>query len=61
MEWASRVSTIGLEFALPALAGVYLDRWWSLRPLATIVGALLGFAVGMMHIFRIARDETKPK
>ena len=27
MQWASRVSTIGLEFALPPLMGVGLDRW----------------------------------
>ncbi len=58
MQWASRVSTIGLEFALPALLGVYADRWWALRPLATVVGAVAGFAVGMMHILRIARQES---
>jgi ATP synthase protein I len=56
MQWASRVTTVGLEFALPALMGAGLDRWWGTGPLATVVGAVLGFAVGMMHILRIARE-----
>jgi F0F1-type ATP synthase assembly protein I len=59
-QYASRVTTVGLEFALPPLAGVYLDRFWSLSPLATILGACLGFAVGMVQILRIAREDTKP-
>ncbi len=60
MQWASRISTIGMEFALPALLGAYVDQWWALRPLATVFGAVLGFAVGMMHILRIARRDTRP-
>ena len=58
VQWASRVTTVGLEFALPPLAGAYLDRHWPLSPLATILGVFLGFAVGMMHILRIAREGT---
>ena len=60
MGWASRVSTIGLEFALPALLGNGLDRWWRTTPLVTVLGAFLGFAVGMMHLLRIARSGTAP-
>ena len=59
MEWASRVTTVGLEFALPPLAGAGLDRWWGTSPWATVVGAVLGFAVGMVHLLRIAREGTK--
>lgn len=59
MQWASRVSTIGMEFALPPLLGVALDRWWRTSPLITIIGALVGFAVGMMHILRIARESSR--
>ena len=59
VEWASRISTIGLEFALPPLAGAGLDRWWGTSPWATVVGAALGFAVGMMHLLRVARQGTK--
>lgn len=58
MQWASRATTLGLEFALPALLGVWLDRRWGSTPLATVIGAVLGFAVGMMHVLRIARQGS---
>ncbi len=60
MQWASRVSTIGLEFALPPLLGAALDRWWHTAPLVTVLGAFAGFAVGMVHILRIAREGMRP-
>jgi len=56
--WASRVTTVGLEFALPALGGFYLDRWWGTRPLATLLGLALGFGAGMVHLLRIAREGS---
>ncbi|WP_406693738.1 AtpZ/AtpI family protein [Singulisphaera sp. Ch08] len=59
MQWASRISTIGLEFALPPLMGAGLDRWLRTSPLATLIGAVLGFAVGMMHLLRIAREGSR--
>ena len=59
MEWASRVTTVGLEFALPPLAGVWPGSLVGTSPWATVVGAVLGFAVGMVHILRIAREGTK--
>jgi len=60
LEWASRVMTIGLEFALPPLLGSWLDRRWGTSPGLTVVGALLGFALGMMQILRIARPKARP-
>ena len=58
MEWASRVTTVSLAFVLPPLAGHLLDRWWRTSPVALLIGAGLGFAVGMMNILRIAREGT---
>ena len=60
MEWASRATTIGLEFALPPLLGALGDRRWKTAPWLTVVGAVLGFAVGMMHILRLAREKSRP-
>lgn len=57
--WASRVTTLGLEFALPPLVGLYLDNRWHTRPVALLVGSVLGFAAGMVHILRIAREGTE--
>jgi ATP synthase protein I len=59
MDWATRVTAVGLEFVLPPLLGVLVDRWLGTNPLALLTGAVLGFAVGMVHILRIAREGTK--
>jgi hypothetical protein len=64
LYWASRVTTVGLEFALPALGGLWLDRRWPIAPTGVIVGAAIGFAVGMLHLLRISRDvgsHERPK
>lgn len=58
MQWASRVTTVGLMFAVPPLLGVLLDGWWQSSPLAMLAGALIGFAVGMIQILRIAREGS---
>lgn len=53
--WATRVSSVGLEFAVPALAGWWLDSLWGLRPVGVIAGATLGFAIGMLHLLKISK------
>ena len=59
MLWASRVTTIGLEFALPALAGVGVDRYvWKIGPTGVLIGAALGFTLGMYHLLRISRESS---
>ena len=57
--WASRVTTVGFEFALPPLVGGYLDHRWRSGSVLTIVGAILGFLIGMTHILAIAREASK--
>lgn len=64
MEWASRVTTIGLEFALPVALGYGVDAWLHTTPAGTIIGAVLGFAAGMSHTLRMARQlagESGPR
>jgi ATP synthase protein I len=56
MDWAARVTTIALEFALPPLLGSLADRWLLISPWLTVVGAVLGFVVGMMHVLRLAHE-----
>lgn len=57
---ASRLSTLGFEFALPPLFGHFLDRRLGSAPAGLLVGMILGFTVGIMHILRFARDASKP-
>jgi ATP synthase protein I len=56
MDWGTRVTTIGLEFALPAFLGFSLDRWWGTAPWMTILGAFLGLGIGMVHLVRLASE-----
>ncbi|WP_165247752.1 AtpZ/AtpI family protein [Paludisphaera soli] len=58
-EWGSRVTTIGLEFALPAVLGHGLDRWLETGPWLAAGGAVLGFAIGMTHILRLPGDIAR--
>jgi ATP synthase protein I len=57
---ASRLSTLGFEFALPPLIGHYLDRRLGSGQVGLLVGMVLGFTIGIMHILRFARDASKP-
>jgi Putative F0F1-ATPase subunit Ca2+/Mg2+ transporter len=56
LELASRVATVGLEFALPAAAGYWADSRLGTMPAATVTGAVLGFLVGMLHAVRMSRE-----
>ncbi len=58
MEWATRATSIGLEFVLPTLLGAFLDSKLGTSPLCVVLGAFVGFGVGMTHILRIAKDGT---
>jgi F0F1-type ATP synthase assembly protein I len=56
IQTASKLTTVGLVFAMPALVGFGLDRLWGTLPAATIVGALLGIVLGMLRVLAIARE-----
>jgi ATP synthase protein I len=60
-EWSARITTVGLEMALPAWGGYWLDNRFGTSPIATAIGAILGLAVGMLHLLQIARQEGRKK
>lgn len=57
--WASRITSLGLEFALPAWGGWWLDGRLGTRPWCLIAGTILGFGTGIVHLVGIARDAAK--
>ena len=59
IEWSTRLMTIGLEMALPAAAGYWLDLRVGTPPVFVILGAVLGFTTGMFHLMQIARQGSK--
>jgi len=58
--WATKITGLGFEFSLPPIAGYFVDQWLGSNPVGTLVGMILGFLVGMMHILRLAKDSSKP-
>lgn len=60
-RWVSRLTTVSLEMALPAFLGHWLDEKWGTSPWLTALGALLGFAVGMTHLLRMAKEAELKK
>lgn len=57
LNWATRITTIGLMMVLPALGGRWLDgrygtNYWSL------VGLVFGLAIGLLQLVQIAREGT---
>ena len=60
MLWASRITTLGLEFALPIGAGAWADQRWRCSPALLMVGLVLGAAVGTLHLTQIARELSGP-
>ena len=57
--WASRGMSVALEFVVPAVLGLWLDRYWKFAPLAVIVGAIIGFAIGLSHLLRLASEGNR--
>jgi ATP synthase protein I len=57
--WASRITALGFEFSIPPIGGYFLDRWLGSNPVGTLVGMIVGFLIGMMHLLRIARESSK--
>lgn len=54
MYWATRISNIGMQMAVPPLLGWWLDSLWGTAPGLLIAGAVLGFVSGMWSIFQLA-------
>jgi len=57
MEWVAKITTVGLEMALPAIGGGYLDRrlgtgYWAL------VGVGVGMSVGLWHLLLMTRPKA---
>ena len=55
MDWSARLTGIGLEMALPAAGGYWLDTRWGTTPILVVIGALLGCIVSMLHLFQIIK------
>ncbi len=48
-----------MEFVIPAVFGLWVDRYWRLAPLGVIAGAIAGFAIGLFHLLRIVSESNR--
>ena len=55
--WASQISTMGLQVALPALGGYLLDQRWGTSPVLLIIGVFLGFAISLYSIIKLTQRK----
>ena len=59
------LSQVGLEMVAPIGLGLALDLLLGWLPWGVIVGAVLGFSVGLIHLIVVVSkddsDSTKPK
>jgi len=46
---------VGLEMALPIAVGAWLDSRWGTSPWLAIAGVIIGFTVGMVHLWLLLR------
>jgi F0F1-type ATP synthase assembly protein I len=58
ISWSSRITMTSLETVLPALVGHWLDLRLGTGVVFAVLGALVGMAVGMTHLIRIAGSGT---
>jgi F0F1-type ATP synthase assembly protein I len=59
LEWSTRMMVIGLEMAIPAACGYWLDSRAGTMPIFVCVGALFGFFAGMFHLLQIAHRGSE--
>lgn len=55
------IGQVGLEMVVPIIVGVYLDDRLGWSPWATTVGAVLGLAMGLLHLVWLGQQQPTPE
>ncbi len=58
---AGRVTSIGMQMAIPPAIGWWADSKFNTAPWLLIVGAVLGFTISMLELVRFAKDSENSK
>ncbi|HIQ22634.1 MAG TPA: AtpZ/AtpI family protein [Planctomycetes bacterium] len=61
VAWSSRITTVGLEMALPGLLGYWLDKRLGTSPLLLILLVAVGVTSGMIHLLRMVASLDRPR
>jgi ATP synthase protein I len=54
---ATKVSSIGMQMAFPALIGWWIDTKWETTPWFLMLGACLGFVISLLELIKFANDS----
>jgi F0F1-type ATP synthase assembly protein I len=59
--WAlsTTISTIALEMVLPGMLGFYIDIKLGTTMVFLVLGLVVGFVAGMIHLMRLAKSLTQ--
>lgn len=57
--WSARITTIGVEMGLIALAGDWLDRRFGTRPVFVLVGGVIALVVLFAHLLAIVQHGSE--
>lgn len=56
---ATRVTSIGMQMAVPPAIGWWADSKLNTGPWLLILGAALGFTISMLELVRLAKDSEE--
>jgi hypothetical protein len=54
------LAQVGMEMAAPVVIGILLDQNLGWTPWATVVGAVVGFVGGLVHLVAILNRSNEP-
>ncbi len=60
MGKALMLTQVGMEMVVPALIGLGIDYGLGSAPWCLIIGALLGFGGGLVHLVALTRPKDGP-
>jgi F0F1-type ATP synthase assembly protein I len=55
------LAQVGVEMVFPVGVGVLLDRYFQWHPWGTIIGAVVGFVGGFMHLILLVNQHDAGK
>ncbi len=57
MQWTSRITGVALEMVVPALLGYWLDQELGIRGVFLLLGAALGFILGIRTLVQFGKHK----
>jgi hypothetical protein len=61
MAWASRITTVSLEMAIPPVVGYWIDQRLGTRVVFTMLGAALGMTAAIWQLTHLSSKRPDPE